>query len=385
MTLERYGVVVVGASVAAEAFTSRLLELGHEEEILVVDRDARMPYERPPLSKSFLTRPDDTEISVDWDEGVQILCAEATGLDPEARTITFVTADEDVRRSVEFGTLVIATGATPFRLPIEPEGVLRLRTVADAEHIRESVGEGSRVGIIGAGAIGAELATSLREVGADVTVLDKADRPLERLLVGHLGADVTSWLQARGIQCRWSVDIASIEGPPGDWTVMLGDGEVLGFDVLISAVGARPVVAWLDGSGVLSDGQLLCSVQGQVLSPRGPLTNVYGIGDVVTRQLETGNRVRTESWTAAAEDGAQLAELLTGRAPQEDEPPYFWTDVAGRKIQVFGTLSREGEIEVEFENPARGSIVYKVSGQGGEVGWIGINAGPKIAMLRLNK
>lgn len=68
MTLERYGVVVVGASVAAEAFTSRLLELGYEEEILVVDRDARMPYERPPLSKSFLTRPDDTEISVDWDE-----------------------------------------------------------------------------------------------------------------------------------------------------------------------------------------------------------------------------------------------------------------------------------------------------------------------------
>lgn len=379
---EAYDLVVVGASVAAEALISRMRELGDERSVLVVDRDARMPYERPPLSKLFLTRPDTTDISVTWDESVPVVTAEAHRVDPAAHTVELQLGEEHTPRTVRYGKLVIATGASPVSLPIEPPGVLRLRTIEDSAKIRAAGTAGNRVGIIGAGAIGAELATSLRTNGADVVLLDKADRPLERLLVGHLGADVTSWLMALGIDCRWGVDIESIKGEPGNWTVILGDGSVLAFDALVSAVGARPITGWLEGSGLLTDGQLVCCPEGRVLCETGA-TDVFGIGDVVTRELANGERMRTESWSAATEHGIHLAERLTGRSPDEPEMSYFWTDVAGRKVQVLGTLHRNGAIEVEFENPSRGAVLYRVSSDDGSEGWIGVNAQPKIAMLRM--
>lgn len=375
--------VVVGASVAAEALVARLRELGHGGDILVVDRDPRMPYERPPLSKLYLTRPEDTDITVEWDANTPVIAAEAVSLQANKKRLELRPDGASETQFVSYDTLVIATGATPIRLPIEPDGVLRLRTADDSAKIRAAAQSGCRVGIIGAGAIGAELATSLRQNGAEVVLMDKADRPLERLLVGHLAADVTSWLQAVGIDCRWGVDIQRIAGSPGDWTVVLGDGSVLAFDALVSAVGARPITEWLSESGLLTDGQLLCNAYGNVMTEAGTVEGIYGIGDVVTRELPSGERIRTESWTAAAEHGARLADLLMSRPVLEPEISYFWTDVAGRKVQVLGSLDRDGAIEVEFENPARGAIVYRVTGSDGSEGWIGVNAQPKIAMLRM--
>lgn len=376
-------IVLVGASTAGEAFVSRLRELGHEGDIVVVDRDARMPYDRPPLSKGYLTDPDDTDIDVDWADGTNIVVAEATGVDPAAKVLTLTEADGSAQE-IAFDTLVIAAGATPMSLPIEREGVLHFRSVEDSELIRAAAGEGSRVGIIGAGAIGSEIATSLSHNGAEVVLLDKADRPLERLLVGYLGADVTSWLQSTGVECRWGVDIERITGAPGEWTVDLGDGSQLGFDVLVSAVGVRPTIAWLSESGLLTAGELLCDGEGRVIAERGPQPDIYAIGDVVTRALPSGGTARTESWTAAKEHGAQLAERLSGAPVTPDELPYFWTDVAGRKIQVLGTIRREGSIEVEFEGSSRGGIVYRVNGDDGTTGWIGVNAPARIAVLRMS-
>lgn len=383
MIHDAYGIILVGASTAGEAFVTRLRELGHEEEILILDRDARMPYDRPPLSKRYLTDPDETDIGVERGDGTTITLAEVTGVDPAAKVVNLTESDGSVRE-VAYGTLVIATGAAPISLPIEPEGVFHFRSVEDSEKVRAATGKGSRVGVIGAGAIGAELATSLSKIGADVVLLDKADRPLERLLVGYLGADVTSWLQSTGIYCRWGVDIERISGGPGDWSVDLGDGSQLRFDALVSAVGVRPVTGWLSESGLLTDQQLVCDVEGRVIAPGGRQADIYAIGDVVTRKLPTGEQLRTESWTAAKEHGAQLAERLSGEPVTPEELPYFWTDVAGRKIQVLGTLRREGGIEVEFENPSRGGILYKVSGDDGSEGWIGVNAPARIAMLRMS-
>lgn len=383
MIPDRGRIVLVGASTAGEAFVSRMRELGHESEIVIVDRDARMPYDRPPLSKGFLTDPDDTDIDVDWVDGTNIVVAEVSDVDPAAKLLTLTAADGSVEE-VPFDTLVIASGATPMSLPIEREGVLHFRSVEDSERIRAEAGEGSRVGIIGAGAIGSELATSLSHNGAAVTLLDKADRPLERLLVGYLGADVTSWLQSTGVECRWGVDIERISGTPGDWNVELGDGSQLGFEVLVSAVGVRPTTAWLAESGLLTAGQLVCDGAGRVLVEGEPQPDIYAIGDVVTRALPTGDTFRTESWSAAKEHGAQLAERLSGAAVTPEELPYFWTDVAGRKIQVLGTIRREGSIEVEFEGTSRGGVVYRVDGDDGSTGWIGVNAPARIALLRMS-
>lgn len=383
MIAQQVDIVVVGASVAAEAFTTRLHEIGFDGTILVVDRDTRMPYERPPLSKAFLTRPEDTELAVGWHETVSIVPAEAVGVDAESKTVSLIELGSGKEFLVGYQTLVIATGASPLRLPIEPAGVLRLRTVADSEAIRGAAAPGTRVGIIGAGAIGAELATSLTENGAEVVLLDKADRPLERLLAGHLGADVTSWLQSIGVDCRWGVDLERVSGSPGTWQLHCGDGSEIACDVLVSAVGVAPVTDWLEGSGLLTEGSLICSDEGRVIADGAEHPDIFAIGDVATHRDADGHLYRTESWTAAADSGARLAERIGGQPVSPAEPPYFWTDVAGRKVQVLGTPSRDGVISVEFENPDRGAVLYKVTAEDGTEGWIGVNAQPKIAMLRM--
>jgi len=379
---QTYGLVVVGASVAAEALISRLRELGDEREVLVVDADPRMPYERPPLSKSYLVSPADTAIDVEWPPGVPVTVARAVALDPVQRQLTVEVAASGTTRTVGFEQLVIATGAEPIHLPFEPDGVLALRTALDADQLRAGAGVGKRIGIIGAGAIGVELATSLRQMGSEVVVLDKAAGPLERLLAGHLAAEVTRWLQESGIECRWNVDIAEISGSGGQWVVSLADGDELRFDSLISAIGARPTIAWLAESGLLTEGQLVCDEIGRVIVDGLPNDHICAAGDVVTRLASDGSLSRTESWSAAAEQGARLAEQLAGHTPGEPEMPYFWTDVAGRRVQVLGNLPRGGALTTEFENPERDAVVYKVADSTGATGYIAVNAPAKIAMLR---
>ena len=163
-----YGLVVVGASVAAEALTSRLLEMGYTDDILVLDADPRMPYERPPLSKNYFADPDDTKIDIEFDQSITLEVARATGVDPAGSTVTVMQDGSSEERAIGYGTLVIATGAQSIHLPFEPDGVLGLRSAEDADKIRAAADAGGKVGIIGGGAIGVELATSLRDRGAEV-------------------------------------------------------------------------------------------------------------------------------------------------------------------------------------------------------------------------
>lgn len=378
-----YPLVVVGASVAAEALIRQLRDLGDAREVLVIDADANMPYERPPLSKAWLSDPENTPITVDWEDLTEITHARAVALDPSANVFTLEDPENGVTQSVTYDNLVIATGATPVRLPFEPDGVGKLRTMDDSDTLRAAVKPGVRVGIIGAGAIGCEVASSLRALGAEVELFDLAQGPLERLLAGHLGETITEWLTDLGIACHWGVGISDITGEPGAWQLHLTDRDPISFDVLISAVGVRPEIAWLTSSGVLSDRMLLCDSEGRVLADGTPLPNVYGVGDVVTRKLGDGSLTRTESWSAAVEHGVRLAFTLTNSAAPDPEIPYFWSDVAGKKLQVLGAISAEGAPQLEFENPERGALLYRVvSPNSSDVGWIGINAQPKIAQLR---
>lgn len=381
--MKKFDIVVVGASVAAEALTSKLGELDYSGEILVVDRDPRMPYERPPLSKHFLTAHDEVDISVDWDQQVEFERAEAVGLEPENNVVHFSRVPSGESFSVEYDRLVITTGAQPFHLPIEPSGVLSLRTADDSEQIGHAAQPGAHIGIIGAGAIGCELATSLRTLNTEVTLFDKAEAPLERLLAGNLGETVTAWLTELGVRCEFAADLTAINGGPGEWVISLGDGRDVRVDALVSAVGARPTVGWLAESGLLDAGQLVCDHNGQVLSPKGAAENIFAAGDVVTRLAADGSLSRTESWTATAEQGARLAEVLVKAEITAPEQPYFWTDVAGRKIQVLGMLHPQASLEIVSEQPERRATLYKASAPDGTVAWLGINSPQLIAKLRM--
>lgn len=376
--------VVVGASVATTAFLERLRELGDTRRVVVVDGDPDAPYDRPPLSKHFLVHADADDIVVDWsDLNAELVRAWAIGVRPDEHLLRVRDAD-GVESDIPYSALVVATGATPARLPIEPPDTLTLRSAGDARRLREMTGTPQRALIIGAGAIGVELASSLAARGSAVTLLDRATGPLERLLGGHLSGEATQWLQAAGVDCRWSVDISEIRRCGDGWNVELGDGTVLEGDVLISAVGARPAVAWLKDSGLLTDRALHVDDKGRVVTDAGVVHDVYAIGDAVTRRHLDGSTARTESWAAARQHGAWLAEDLVGTEREPEPRPYFWTEVAGRKVQVVGTLHPQMTLEVEFETPERGAVLYRAS-DAGEVAWIGVNAQPRIAKLLMGR
>lgn len=225
-----------------------------------------------------------------------------------------------------------------------------------------------------------ELASSLAARGSHVVLLDRAHGPLERLLSGHLAGDVTQWLTTAGVDCRWGVDIGAIHRMGTGWRVELANGTRLDSDVLVSAVGARPSVGWLAGTTLLTDGMLLADEDGRVMNAAGIVPDHFAIGDAVSRRRPDGSTERTESWAAARQHGARLAEELCG-APAEPEPrPYFWTEVAGRKLQVVGSLRPGMSLQVEFDNPERGAVLYRAS-DGVADAWIGVNAQPRIARL----
>lgn len=374
--------VLVGGSVAATAFIERLRELDCFDPILVIDPDPDAPYDRPPLSKRYLFGADPDDIAVDWSNlGVEVLRAEALGVDIAASCVRVRAVADDTVSDIPFGRLVIATGALPARLPIEPPDTIVLRSAEDARRIRELASAGKNVVIVGAGAIGVELASSLVRAGLRVTLLDHASGPLERLLGGHLAAEATDWLSAAGVDCRWQAQVKAITAVDGGWRVDLVGSAPLQADLLISAVGSRPAVAWLAGSALLTEGALLVDRDGRVIVDGVPSDTLFAIGDVASRRT-AGRLVRSESWTAARDQGARLAEHLIGVAHEPEAPSYFWTEIAGRKIQVVGDLPPGSRISLDVDDPERGALLYRVDHEAGP-SWIGVNAQPRIARLRL--
>lgn len=373
--------VIVGASVATTAFVERLRELSNTEPVRVIDSDPDAPYDRPPLSKHYLVEGDVEDIVVDWsDLDVELIRGRATRVDPVGGIVT-VEYPDGAEEAVSFGRLVVATGALPVRLPIEPEDTAVLRSAADARRLRDRTSAGESVVVIGAGAIGVELASSLVARGSQVSLLDRAAGPLERLLAGHLKEEASRWLDEAGIECHWEADISRISAQGEGWLVELADGSELRGDVLISAVGAKPAVGWLHESGLLTEGALLVDDAGRVIADGVALSTIFGIGDAITVRDADGTLRRTESWAEARQHGAQLAEVISGSERQPVPLPYFWTEIAGRKLQVVGTLRPGAVVSIESENSARRATLYRVEGGDGETAWIGVNSQPQIAKL----
>lgn len=375
--------VVVGASVATTALLERLREFGFPELVTVVDHDLDAPYDRPPLSKQYLTEgAESISIAVDWSElGAEVHRAEATEVDTANKHLHVRSVLTGEASTLPFDHLVLACGAIPVRLPFEPESTTVLRHACESRNLRNQLTNSARIIIIGAGAIGAELASSLQVLGADVTVLDRAPGPLERLLGGYLQVEITSWLEELGVTTRWNVGIQRIEHGDSGWEVELDGQEILRSDLVISAVGAKPAVEWLPN--LLSDGALVVDDCGRVIVGGSPADGLYAIGDVASRLDKNGALSRTESWSAAREQGERLADHFLGRKTDPPSLPYFWTDVAGRKVQVLGRLTSNGALTLDYSNPERGVFLYRVENPGLADAWIGVNAQPKIAQLMI--
>ncbi|MFH8443912.1 NAD(P)/FAD-dependent oxidoreductase [Streptomyces sp. NPDC018026] len=340
-------VTVVGASLAGLYAARELRAQGFDGRLVIVGDEPHRPYDRPPLSKEYLTgRADEDRLALtDAEESAGLdaewlLGVRARGLDARGRTVLL-----DGGRTVSTDGVVVATGASarcldggrrsgdsPYgdRLPGgRPSGVHTLRTLDDARALRAELTRGPRrVVVVGGGFIGAETASSCAALGHEVTVVEAADLPLAPQLGPEMAAVCAALHRRGGVKLVTGASVSALRGGGTVTGVVLGDGRTLPAEVVIVGIGATPNTAWLAGSPLVLNDGVLCD-DGCVTS----LPQVVAVGDVA----RVGG-TRAEHWTSATrQPRAAVANLLAGRTVESARSvPYFWSDQYGARLQLAG-------------------------------------------------
>ncbi|MEU4983930.1 FAD-dependent oxidoreductase [Streptomyces sp. NPDC021969] len=335
-------VTVVGASLAGLYAARELRAQGFDGRLVIVGDEPHRPYDRPPLSKEYLTGGADedrlaltdaeetADLDAEWLLGVR-----ARGLDARGRTVLL-----DGGRTVSTDGVVVATGAsarglTGGRRPGDRRsgdrlrGVHTLRTLDDARALRAELTRGPRrVVVVGGGFIGAETASSCAALGHEVTVVEAAALPLAPQLGPEMAAVCAALHRRGGVGLVTGASVSGLRGGGTVTGVALTDGRALPAEVVIVGIGATPNTAWLAGSPLVLNDGVLCD-DGCVTS----LPQVVAVGDVA----RVGG-TRAEHWTSATrQPRAAVANLLAGRTVESARSvPYFWSDQYGARLQFAG-------------------------------------------------
>jgi 3-phenylpropionate/trans-cinnamate dioxygenase ferredoxin reductase subunit len=341
-------IAIVGASLAGLRAAEGLRRRGYDGALALVGAEARLPYDRPPLSKEILQGtwgPERTALCkpAAWEAlALELhLGRRATALDPAAREVAL-----DSGERIAFDGLVIATGAAPraLRGAAPRSGVHLLRTLDDALAIRDALAKGPRVAVVGAGFIGAEVAASCRARGLEVAVIEALPVPLARGLGTRMGEVCAALHRDHGVDLRCGVGVAVLEGAERVERVRLSDGSAIAADLVVVGIGVAPETEWLSGSGLAIDDGVVCDAT----CTAAP--GIVAAGDVArwwNPLFEESMRV--EHWTNAVEQGdAAAATLLAapGSAPAFAPVPYFWSDQYDVKIQFAGRAQAEDDVHV---------------------------------------
>ena len=325
-------IAVAGAGLAGLQTVIALRSGGYTGRITMVGAEARRPYDRPPLSKAVLLgEAEDTTLPVDWtalDVELRLNCR-ATGL--EAGPDSGGTLETELG-PVPFDSLVLACGSLPVALPgTDRFGHVRtLRTIEDSHRLRHALRPGTNVIIVGAGWIGAEVATAAARAGCAVHVVEALPAPLAAALPAEIGTYTAGWYEQAGIELTVG---ARVQGVDHD-TVLLSDGRSLDADLILVAIGVRPATDWLAGSGIARDDAGAVLTDGQL---RSTLHSVYAVGDCAAwPSRRYGERLHIEHWDLALRAPSVAAANLLGGQQVYDPVPYFWSEQFGRTVQYAG-------------------------------------------------
>jgi 3-phenylpropionate/trans-cinnamate dioxygenase ferredoxin reductase component len=335
-------VLVVGAGLAGLQTAVALRGQGYAGELTLLGAEVAPPYDRPPLSKALLAgQVDDTTLDADWAglDVTRLLGRRASGLPSEG-----VLATDD--GELAFDALVVATGASPVRLPgadtAPADTALTLRTRDDALALRTRLRAGANLVIVGAGWIGAEVATAAVRAGVHVTVVEALPAPLASALPAWCGQRMQPWWSDVDLRLGAAVDAVEPDA------VHLRDGDRVAADTVLVAVGARPETAWLAGSGLDLTPRGAVAVDGGLRTSR---PGVLAVGDCAAWESERyATRMHVEHWDNALRAPATAAANLLGGDERYDPVPYFWSEQWGRVVQYAGhhpagdrVVRREGD------------------------------------------
>jgi 3-phenylpropionate/trans-cinnamate dioxygenase ferredoxin reductase subunit len=351
-------VVVVGASLAGWRAVETLRAEGFDGSITLVGEELHLPYDRPPLSKQVLagTWPPEKAVLADRKRSSELRVHEvlghrAVGLDVKAREVAL-----DNGSVLKGDAVVLATGASPRRLVQseglgQSDGLFTLRTLDDSLALRSAVTavESSRVVVVGAGFIGAEVASTCAGLGCRVTVLEAMEIPLSNVLGPLVGAHCGSLHGAHGVDLRTGAAVADVRRPEGGsagLAVELENGDVVEADVVVVGIGVVPSVDWLKDSDLTVENGVVCD--DRLFAADG----IVAAGDIARwtwRHDGEEEQIRIEHWQVAAEAGVAAARgVLAGRheAAAFTPIPYFWSDQFGIRFQVLGSPGGNDEVQI---------------------------------------
>jgi 3-phenylpropionate/trans-cinnamate dioxygenase ferredoxin reductase subunit len=344
--------VIVGGGVAGGTAALGLRAAGHEGRVVIVCEEDHPPYSRPPLSKGVVRGEQAVEKAhlrpqKLWDaKDVELLIGRAvTEVDPAAGQVRLSDGEP-----LAYDKLLLATGGQARALPgaMAHDAVFVLRTIDDCLAIREHLGPGRSIAIVGAGFIGAELAASAIAVGTQVTVFEAAALPLSRVLPPALGEIYARLHRDRGVDLRTSTGVDHLRDAGGRLEVVGTDGEVVEVDAVIVAIGLEADTglaarAGLDvGDGVLVDE--LC---------RTSAADIFAAGDIANHPNPLlRRRVRIEHWQNAQHQAQAAARNMTGAGEPFSEVPWVWSDQYGVSLQVAGLPDPADEIVLRGEAAA---------------------------------
>ena len=339
-------ILIAGGGLGAVRTAQALRDGGYEGRLTIVSEEAEPPYDRPPLSKEFLLgRVTDEDIRLlpepayeELDVDLRLGSA-AVALDCESRRLTLAGGEQ-----LGYDDLVIATGARPKAIAALDglAGVHQLRTAQDARALRAELTPGARVGIVGAGFIGLEIAAVATEIGCRVTVIEATAAPLAMVLGTELGGWVREWHESHGVEFRCGILLAGAAGEQRVRALELADGSSVPVDVVVVGVGVSPNVGWLESSGLELHRGLRCDAGGRTSDP-----HVFGVGDAVCLHEAGACRV-IGHWTAVGDQGSRVAEALLGvdDGPHPPQDGYFWSDQFDLRLQFTGAVADTPQITI---------------------------------------
>jgi NADPH-dependent 2,4-dienoyl-CoA reductase/sulfur reductase-like enzyme len=375
-------VVIVGASLAGLSVARALRRRGYAEKITLIGAEPHRPYDRPPLSKDFLSEHDDATptwlASAETLSGLDIdvrLGVAATALSPPNNQVRL-----DTGEILRYGHVVIATGSRARRLPSahQPAGFHALRTLDDAVALRAEFEQRPRVAVLGGGFIGAEIAGAARRRGLDVAMIERLAYPMAGALGPEMGALLAQLHSDHGVRLHLGTTVDAIQGATRVESLRLTDGSVVPADLVVEGLGAEPVVDWLDGSGLDTTNGVICDGDLRAKGHR----NIYAAGDVACwPQDPDAVAGRIEHWTNAVEHSQLVAASITGARPPEASVPYVWSDQYGRRIQIVGRPGAAERVTVRRDDDqGRHLAVYESGGR--VVAMISIDAPASMARGR---
>jgi apoptosis-inducing factor 3 len=347
-------VVIVGGGAAGLAAADMLRRDRYSGPITMISADADPPVDRPNLSKDYLAG----EAQDDWmplwpahlytERRVElVLGARVTSIDTVGRSVVL----ENGTR-MDFGALLISTGAEPVRLTIpgaDPAAVLYLRSFADSRSIVERVTGAKHVVVVGASFIGLEVAASLRTRGLAVDVVAPEQQPLERVLGAEIGRFIRTLHEAHGVVFHLGETVASMTGR----TVTLSGGSTVDADFVVVGVGVRPSVDLPQRAGLAVDRGILVDEFLETSTP-----GIFAAGDVARwPDVHTGERIRVEHWVVAERQGQTAAKNILGGRVRFDAVPFFWSQHYDVTIRYVGHAERWDTVDIDGSLDARDATV----------------------------